>query len=138
MEKNKMLKLVLAVVAILILAGSATALFFGSQPKGDTAKVVVNGKDYPWDSLPQKFTPVKFTAVDGEHEGIRLSDILNDTGLQDPGSHQYRVTGNDGYQKDVSWGDMTNGYLEVKEKRTVFPGLTKSFWVRNTITIEVV
>jgi len=138
MEKNSLLKLSLAVVAVLILVGSAVAFYFSLQPKGDTAKVVVNGKDYPWDSLSQRFTPVKFTAVDGEHEGIRLSDLLNDTGLQDPGSHQYRMTGSDGYQKDVSWGDMTNGYLVVKEKRTVFPGLTKSFWVSDTITIEVV
>ena len=138
MEKNRLLKLSCAAVAAVILAGSAVAFYFSLQPKGDPDKVVVNGKDYPWDSLSGKFSPQTFSAVDGEHEGIRLSDILNDTGLKDPGNHQYRVTGSDGYQKDVSWGDMMNGYLEVKEKRTVFPDLTKSFWVRDTITIEVV
>jgi hypothetical protein len=48
------------------------------------------------------------------------------------------VTGSDGYQKDVSWDNMMNGYLELKEKRAVFPALTKTFWVRDTITIEVI
>jgi len=138
MERNKKIKLVLAVVAATILACSATAFYFSLQPKGDTSKVVVNGKDYPWDSLSQKFTPVKFSAVDGEHEGIRLSDIVNDTGLKNPESHQYRLTGSDGYQKDVSWDNMMNGYLDLKEKKSIFPGLTKSFWVRDLITIEVV
>jgi hypothetical protein len=134
----KRLKLVLGIVAVVILAGSAAAYYYSQQPKGDVSKVVVNGQDYPWDTLYQKFDAEDFATDEESLEGIRLSDIVNDTGLEDPGEHQYRVTGSDGYEKDVSWDDMTNGFLVKEGKRTVFPGLTRSFWVMDVISIEVV
>lgn len=128
----------MAVLAAIILAGSAAAFHFSLQPRGDTSKVVVNGRDCPWDVLFERFDAVGFTARGESYQGIRLSDILNDSGVDAPESHRYRVTGSDGYQKDFSWGDMLNGYLVREGKKTVFPELTKSFWVRDVVTIEVV
>jgi len=126
------------VLSILVLAGSATAFYFSLQPKGDTSKIVVNGRDYTWEGLFQRFTPVRFTANGGTYSGVRLSDIINDTGLDDREGHRYKVTGADGYQKEFSWGDLLNGYLVREGKKTIFPGLTKSFWVRDVVWIEVV
>ena len=127
----------LGIVAVVILVGSAAAYYYSQQPKGDVSKVVVNGKDYPWDTLYEDFDTVGFSTDEETMNGIRPSDIINDTGLGDPQDHDYRVTGSDGYQKDVSWDDMVSGFLVKDGKRTVFPGLTTSFWVRDVVTIEV-
>ncbi|MEM4729515.1 MAG: hypothetical protein QXH42_07140 [Thermoplasmata archaeon] len=131
-------RLVLALLAFSVLAGSGVAFYFTLQPRGDTGKVVVNGKDYYWDRLFQSFNTVRFTAGGESYIGVRLSDLINDTGLSNPENHRYRIRGSDGYEKELSWDDMVCGYLVKEEKKTVFPNLTRSFWVRDVITIEVI
>ncbi len=137
MDRAARVRATVAALAALVLAGSAAALHYSLQPRGDTSRVVVNDRSLTWDALFSEFEVVGFTAQGERYQGVRISDALNQTGVSSPEAHRYRVTGADGYQKDFSWSDVLNGYLVREGKKTVFPGLTKSFWVRDVVTIEV-
>jgi len=138
MPKVKKVTIILWVIAAVVLLASAAFLIYALTPKGDEDKVVVCGKDYAWDDLYIKFDKKAFEASDVSYEGVLLSDIVTDSGQKDPASHDYKLTGSDGYSKTVTWTDMENGYLVKSEKKAVFPDLTKSFWVRDVITIEAI
>ena len=144
MTDTKKLNMVLGILAVVILITSSVTFAYTLIPKGDTGIVIVNEVEYTWGELfddidlLNEFQTITFE-IDGEsYTGIRLSDIVNDTGLADPSAHQYRISASDGYQKDVSWENMLNGFLIEEEKKTVFPELTRSFWVTDVVSIEVV
>jgi len=124
----------LGIVAIVMLVASLSVFAYTTMNKEDTDKITVNGKDYAWDDI---FDDFETTALDG-HEGILLSELVNDTGLKSPESHEYKVRGADGYFKTVSWDDMQNGLLVKEDKMTVFPEKTKGYWIKDVVEIEVV
>lgn len=135
MTDSKRLNMVLGILAVVILVTSSITFAYTLIPKGDTSIVIVNEVEYTWGELfddvdlLNEFRTITFE-IDGEsYSGIRLSDIVNDTGLANPSAHQYKVYASDGYQKDVSWENMLNGFLTLEDKKTVFPGLTRSYWV---------
>jgi len=134
----KRLNMILGILAVAILVSSCAVFAYTQIPKGDTTKVVVNGTDYTRNDIITYFGSVDFVANEQEFEGVRLSDIILDTGLASPSGYQYKISASDGYQKDVTWEDMQNGFLVEDEFKTVFPELTKSFWVTDVISIEVV
>ena len=138
MTDSRKLNIALVAVATIILVASCATFAYTLVPKGDVQKVVVNGKDYSWDAVFTGFQSVNFTANGGNYTGVKLSDIVNDSGLTGQVAHQYTLTGSDGYSKTVTWNDMMGGYLVLDEKKAIFPGLTRSFWVKGVITIEVV
>jgi len=123
----------LGTIAIIVLLGSLCVLIYNDLSEEDTDTLVVNGKEYTWVELFDDFSTV---TMDG-NEGIRLSDIMNDTGLEDPGSHGYRIIAADGYTKTVSWDDMQNGIIQ-ESKETYFSDLPKQFYVRDVNEIEVI
>ena len=138
MTDVKRLNLILGVFAALILVSSCAVFAYSLVPRGDTTKLVVNDVEYTRNDVFTYFGTLEFEANDQMYEGVRLSDLINDAGLPNAASHRYRIIAADTYQKDVSWDDLVNGYLVEEEFKTVFPDLTKSFWVRDVVSIEVV
>lgn len=137
MEATK-LNRVLGIAAAIILVTSFGALAYTFIPKGDPNAVSINGTDFSWDDMFADYGTQTFTAAEQDFEGIPLEQLLADAGVDSPESHAYRLTGIDGYQKDVTWNDIQHGYLVLDKHRAVFPNLTQSFWVRDLATIEVV
>jgi len=129
---------ILGVLAAIILISSSATFAYTLIPKGDTTKVIVNGMDYTRNDIFTYFGSVSFDAGDESYDGVRLSDIIIETGLLNAANHHYKITASDGYQKDVTWDDMSNGFFVEDEFKTVFPELTRSFWVKNVISIEVI
>ena len=138
MLDRKRLNAVLAVLAVVVLVGSCAVYAYTLVPKGDTAKVVINGKDFAWDDVFEQHQLINFTGNSVSYQGVKLSDLVNESGVASPESHQYKIAGSDGYTKTVSWANMEGGFLVRAESKAAFPGLTRSFWVKNVITIEAV
>jgi hypothetical protein len=138
MTNLKKITIVLWAVAAFVLLASLGVFAYSLIPKGDTNKVVVCGKDYPWADITDKFPSTTFEANGVTYIGVKLSLMVKDSGQAGPETHKYKMTGSDGYEKTVAWSDMENGYLVKNDKVTIFPGLTKSFWVKDLITIEAV
>lgn len=138
MTDIKRLNLVLGVVAAVILIFSCAAFAYTLVPQGDASKVVVNGMYFSWDDISEDYEVVAFEAGDLEFEGVALGQIIIDSGIEDYTDHDYKFVGADGYEKDVGWEDVESAYLVLEDKKVVFPGQTKSFWVRDLITIDVV
>ena len=140
MTDPKRLNLVLGAVAAAILVLSFTAYAYTLIPQGDSEVLVVNGVEYPWNSIFSDFEIVEFTAAGNDRAGIPLDALLLDAGVENPESHSYRFTGLDGYtgQKDFSWDDIQKGFLIEEQHRAVFPEYTQSFWVRDLASIEVI
>jgi hypothetical protein len=138
MSEMKRLNLILGILAAVILVSSCTVFAYTLIPQGDTTKLVVNGVDYTRNDIFTYFGSVGFEANDQTFEGVRLSDIIIETGLPNAASHDFRISASDRYQKDVSWDDMVNGYLVEDEYKTVFPELARQFWVKDVVSIEVI
>lgn len=138
MSDAKKLNMVLAIIAVAILVLSFSAFAYTQIPKGDSDVLVVNGIDYAWDDIFADYEIHQFTAIEQDFDGVSLEEIVLDSGVQNPETHSYRLTGIDGYQKDVNWNDIQNGYLTEDSHRAVFPNMTQSFWVRDLASIEVV
>ena len=134
----KRLNMILGLLAAVILIGSCAVYAYNLMPKGDTSVVEVNGVEYSWEDVFSDFEMRTFTALDDEYEGVPLADMIADAGVDEPGAHTYRLTGLDGYQKDVCGSDLVNGYLIEEGHRAVLPGMTKSYWVSDLATIEVI
>jgi hypothetical protein len=138
-ERGK-LNVILAIAAVAVLVGSGIALAMANAPHGDKNVLTINGHEYAWDRLKTDFQTVNFTANGVQYGGIRISDLVNGTGLADPAGHSYElVSARDGYSKTVAWGDLLNGFLVYDyQQRAVFPERTKSFWVDTLGEINVV
>ncbi|MFW3145491.1 MAG: hypothetical protein ACMUIE_01610 [Thermoplasmatota archaeon] len=111
------------------------------EPLTDGDTITVNGKYWTW---MQPFDILEEAEMyDNEsnaYTGIRLSDLVNYTALENPQEHNYTIMSGDedGYEKEVTWNDMMNGLLVDDEHKTMFPHLRKSYWVKNVAEILVV
>jgi len=138
MTDAKRLNTILGIIAVLILVLSFSAFAYTLVPKGDAELVVINGADFGWDSILTDYEMEDFTANDEAMSGIPLEQLIKESGVNNPEDQSYRLTGLDGYQKDVTWDDVQNGYLVEDEHKVVFPHMTRSFWVKDLASIEVV
>ena len=138
MTDMKRLNMILGITAAVILVASCAAFGYSLVPKGDTSMVVVNDIEYSWDDLFSDFETVTFVADEAEYEGVLLSSIVLDAGVVDAETRGYRIVGSDGYQKDVTWEDMSNGYLVMEDNVSIFPELTHSYWVKGVVGVEVI
>jgi hypothetical protein len=131
MAERGRLNIVLAIAAVAVLVGSGIALAMATAPHGDGDIIIVNGQEFYWETLQDDFSVVAFEANGVQYDGVRISDIVNASGLESPEAYDYAiVSARDGYSKTLAWDDLLNGYLVVDyEKRAVFPERTKSFWV---------
>lgn len=138
MSDAKRLNFILAATAAVILTVSFGALAYTFIPEGNPDLVTICGTYYFWAEIFENWDSRAFTANDVTYEGVPLNAFLLDSGLQNPESHTYRLTGQDHYHQDVTWNDIQNGYLTLDKHRAVFPGLSQSFWVRDLASIEVI
>jgi len=137
MTDAKRLNTVLGIFAILVLVFSFSAFAYTLVPKGDSTVINVNDIDYGWDTIFSDYESEDFVAAGDDYTGVPVSWIILDTGLENPETFEYKFIGLDGYQKDVTWEDVQNGYLVEDDNMIVFPHMTRSFWVRGLASIEV-
>lgn len=132
---------ILGIVAVAILIASGAVLAYNiSQKSGlDTDMFLVNDKTYGWDATFEEFEVETLEDADGTPwTGVRLADLVTDSGVVNPEDHEYKIVGSDGYAKTVGWSDMESGLLTKEEKCAFFPGLPKAYHVRDLVEIEVI
>jgi len=88
-------------------------------------------------AVSKLFSSLEQRTVVGEYRGVGLDDVVRQAGVGNPGRFDYQVVAADGYRKTISWKDCTEGVL-TRQRRTVFPGRSKQFWIRGVTRIEVV
>ena len=130
---TRRLNLLLGVLAVVVILGSFSVLAYNTFNDRSTDTITVNGKVYSYSELFSRF-PHK--TMNG-YEGVGLSDLVNDTGLEEPEGYQYRLIGSDGYEKTVDWSDMEKGIIRL-DRTSYFPDLPRQFYVKNLVEIEVI
>lgn len=76
------------------------------------------------------------------YQGIRLNDLLNLAGA-DPAALTLVITASDGYQAEVSLGDVRNcadcliAFADDGSLSMVMPGLESNFWIKQVNFLEV-
>lgn len=128
------INLILAVLALIILIGSFTALVYNAMSTEETDVLLVNDKEYDWGSLERDLPMI-------EHEGrngISLAELLSDAGVKDIEAHSFRFIGADGYQKEIPGTDIVNGMINTQDRMVILPALAKQTWVRDLVRIEVI
>lgn len=101
----------------------------------DTDVITIDGKAYTIDQIFSITEPRTFESLN--FSGVALDDLIMKTYAGCSACHKYTITGEDGYQKTVTWDNMKNGLL-TKDGRVVFSDLPKAFGVRNVLKIEVI
>ena len=66
----KKLNMILVVIAAVILVGSGAAFAYSLLPKGDTSKLIVDGKEYSRAAMFNDFDLVELEAGDEKFEGV--------------------------------------------------------------------
>ena len=99
---------------------------------GSGASITINGQDYTWKEMSDKFN---MKTVDG-NTGVCLSDIVNESGISNPGTHRFIISASDGYSKNITWHFMLKGILMEEEMTTYFPDLPKRYKIKETVSIE--
>lgn len=122
-----------AIIFCVILSGCTE-----EEDDGDKVTILINGKEVSLGSIFDDH--VTKTVFNGgtNHTGVSLSEIINDTGPSSPEDQQYRITAQDGWNQDVTWGDMMKGILVEKDTMTAFPGLPGKYRIRDVAKIEAV
>ena len=138
MTDTRRLNTILCIFAVLILLFSFSVFAYTLVPKGDASLVVVNDIEYEWNTILSDFDMSDFTTDDGVQQGVLVSNVILDTGLENPENYEYRITGIDGYQKDITWDDVQNSFFVEEDHIIILPHMTRSFWVKNLVSIEVV
>ena len=126
--------LLLGALSLIILVGSFSAFAYNTLNQKESDKFMVNGKEYEYEILYEDFQTLEVQGI----EGVSLSVLINDAGIENPPSHDYKIIGADGYFKTVTWRDMETGILTLDEKKVVFETKAKAYWIRDVIEIEVV
>ena len=101
--------------------------------------ITVNSVDFDVGEMMEEFDTKTITAGnDVEYIGISMSYIVNESGLENPGNYQYKISAADGYYRNVTWDDMLNGVLVEEETMSAFPLLPGKYRIRDIISIEPV
>ncbi|MEM4729514.1 MAG: hypothetical protein QXH42_07135 [Thermoplasmata archaeon] len=101
--------------------------------KTDTLQVC--GREYTWE---QPFDNMFESVSIHGFNGVRLSDIVNHSGLTKQAQHTYTLIAGDGYNITVGWGDMLSGALVLDGHRTVFGTLPAEYYVTGLIEIQAI
>jgi hypothetical protein len=126
--------LFLGILSLMIIIGSFSALAYNTMNQKESEKFTLNGKEFDYENL---YDDREIIEVQG-FEGVPLTLLISEAGVDDPSAHEYKISGADGYFKTVSWRDMETGILTLDEKKVVFETKAKAYWVRDVVEIEVV
>ena len=126
MTDTKKLNIILGIIAVLILVLSFSAFAYSLVPKGDADLLVIDGIEYSWTTIFSGNETVDFTASGDDYSGIPVNEIILTAGVENPEDYEYKFIGLDGYQKDVTWEDVQNGFLVEDQHIIVFPHMTRS------------
>jgi hypothetical protein len=129
----------LAVLALVVLIGSFSALAYTHFNQKESDRIVVNGMEFQWDTLTEEYD----TIVVLGYVGIPLTVIIEEAGVEDPASREYKFIAGDGYLKTVTWNDIETGILspegdEDHDHMVIFESKAKAYWVYDLVEIEVV
>ncbi len=129
-------KIALIAVIALVVAGVGAFVLMSPAEEltGDTTPIraSINGVDYTWEEM---LANMETKTVNGDL-GVSLSALINDSSLANPDTLQYQLIAEDGYFKNVTWGNMMNGILfqtEVDGNMTLitsFPTLSTRYMVK--------
>lgn len=124
--------LTIGALSVLLLGSISTLYVTQTQAKTDT--ITINNQTFTINQLFAQTQPR--TLASQNATGIALDDLIQNTGLTTPETHQYILIGADGYQKTVTWDNLHHGLL-TKQRQIVFSDLPKAFNVHDLTTIEV-
>jgi len=131
MGKEKIIPII--AIAILLIGTFSSIYVYATQVNTDT--ISINGESYTVDDIFSIAEPRSFESLN--FSGVALDDLILKTYNDCASCHEYTITGEDGYQKTVTWNDMKNGLL-TKDGRAVFSDLPKAFRIRDVVKIEAV
>ncbi len=122
-----------AIIFSVILSGCTE-----EEDDGDKVTILINGEEIPLGSIfDDHGTETVFTGGTN-YTGVSLSDLINETDLSSPEDNQYRITAQDGWNQDVTWGDMMKGILVEEDTMTAFPGLPGKYRIKDVVEIKAV
>ncbi|MGA1821328.1 MAG: hypothetical protein ACMUIG_02235 [Thermoplasmatota archaeon] len=131
---------IFAVAAVAI--GAYVALTWEDDDDGDNSSgiiITVNSVDFDMGEMMEEFEIRTITARnDVEYTGVSMSYMVNESGLENPGNYQYKISAADGYYRNVTWDDMLNGVLVEEETMSAFPMLPGKYRIRDVTSIEPV
>jgi hypothetical protein len=132
---SKMALIAGVVVAVVVVAAVGYVVLSGGEDESD--KLAFYGSEYSWSELVDEFG----TKTVGNYTGVPLSAVLNATDFGELPSDVknetlFRITADDGWQKNVSWKDMQSGILVETDLMTYFPNLPGAYKVKNVATID--
>jgi predicted Zn-dependent protease with MMP-like domain len=108
------------------------------EDEGEGVTIMVAGEEVSLDEVFDDYQMKTVSTGGSTYEGISLSDLINETGFSNPANTQYKISASDGWNQDVTWGDMMNGVLVEEETMTAFPGLPGKYRIRDVVKIEAV
>ena len=142
-KTNLMTILAIIVISVGVVSSAYTQLSYKTTKEITKDVIIVDGKQLNFNELYEKLEHKTIQAekkgVIKNYTGVSLGGIIIEAGVENPGQHQYKITGTDGYSpaSPVSWGDMQTGII-TEDRDCVFPNLPGSFWVRDLASIEVI
>ena len=139
MGKEKIIPII-ALVMLLIGASSsayvyATKVYPNADVDNNADSIIINDQQYAFEEIFSAVEPRTFESLN--FSGIALDNMILVANIDCPSCHEYTITGDDGYQKTVTWENMQNGLLTL-DKMTVFSDLPKAFRIKNVVEIEVI
>jgi len=128
------------VAILLIVVGILSTLHVQSlQEKADGNYIKINGNEFIVSELQKSCSEKEIETSAGEaYTGISLSEMINLSGIKNPGEYKYEIIGADGYSKIVEWNHIKKGIFSIGEKETIFSDLPKQFWVKDVAEIKVI
>ena len=135
--------LAIIVISVGVVSSAYTQLSYKTTKEVTKDVIIVDGKHLDFNELYEKLEHKTIQAekkgVIKNYTGVSLGDIIIEARVENPGQHQYKITGTDGYSpaSPVSWDDMQTGII-TEDRDCVFPNLPGSFWVRDLASIEVI
>lgn len=125
------------IIALTAVAIAVITVIFIIPGSDDSNTMNFNGTEYTYEELTDEFGT---EVVDGK-TGVPLGDIILATNFADLDSDTqnetlFRIMADDGWQKNVTWGDLQTGILVEKDLMTCFPDLPGAYKVKNLASID--
>ncbi|MDD4308231.1 MAG: hypothetical protein PHU53_05430 [Thermoplasmata archaeon] len=140
---SKMIAVIAVVVVAVIVAAAVGYYVLQGEDEQTELTVSFNGSEYTYDEMLEEFG----TMTVDDTEGISLSAIVNDTGVENPETKTFVLKADD-YAMAVNWTLLQSGILTLVEDvdedsgnetaylMTLFPGMPGAYKVKYLTDIE--